>query len=113
MGNTSTSSSTSSTNKQTGPEDQTIFQASLSPILSSQKRRFSVTEAHPSALRNINLDILKNVKSFPLLYASVPDLINPKEGSALAQYFRSRSALDFRNREPDTTSELSFESEKE
>ncbi|PON52267.1 Serine/threonine protein kinase [Trema orientale] len=113
MGTTSTaSSSNSSSSKQTGHEDQIIFQASLSPILSSNQKRYAKTEAHPNALKNINLDMLKNVKNFTLLQASVTDIINHKEGSALAQYFRSLSALDFRNRDPENVSEF-FGSEKE
>lgn len=108
MGN-SASSSNSSSNKQRGHEDQINFQASLSPILRSYQKRFARTEVHPNGLKNINLDILKNVKNSTLLQASVTDIINHKEGSALAQYFRSLSALDFRNRDPENTSE-SFES---
>ncbi|XP_062097559.1 probable serine/threonine-protein kinase At1g54610 [Humulus lupulus] len=108
----SASSSTSSTNKQTKEENQMIFQTYLSPILKSHQKIFARSEAHPKGLKNINLDILKNMKNLTLLEASVTDIMNPKEGSALAQYFRSLSALDFRNRDPEI-SDISFGSERE
>ncbi|EXB64485.1 putative serine/threonine-protein kinase [Morus notabilis] len=113
MGNSASSSTTSSSSKHNiGHEDQ-IFNAYLSPVLSSHQKRFSITQAHPNSLRNINPDVLKNINNFTLLQASVTDIINHKEGSALAQYFRSLSALDFRNHDPEKSSEFSFVADNE
>lgn len=97
--NSASSSTTSLSSKQNMGHEDLIFNAYLSPILSSNQKIFARTEAHPNALRNINPDVLKSIKNFTLLQASVTDIINYKEGSALAQYFRSLSALDFRNRD--------------
>lgn len=97
--NSASSSTTSLSSKQNIGHEDLIFNAYLSPILSSNQKVFARTEAHPNALRNINPDVLKSIKNFTLLQASVTDIINHKEGSALAQYFRSLSALDFRNRD--------------
>ncbi|KAF4371660.1 hypothetical protein F8388_008600 [Cannabis sativa] len=58
----SASSGTSSMNKGVrGEENQMIFQTYLSPILKSDQKRFARSEAHPNGLKNINLDIFKNV----------------------------------------------------
>ncbi|KAL5555816.1 hypothetical protein UlMin_038052 [Ulmus minor] len=89
----------------------TSLPASLSPIFSFYEKRNARIEAHPNALKKINPDILKHVKSHALLHASVIDIINHKEGSAMAQYFRSLS-LDFQNREQGNISEF-FGSDKE
>ncbi|BFG35251.1 hypothetical protein CerSpe_215250 [Prunus speciosa] len=98
MGSNSANSSTSSSFK---PSIYENLRASLSPIIRSHKKRFSTTEGHPNALKNINPDVLKNIKDFPLLQASITDIINHTEGSALSYYRRSHSTLDFRNLDPE------------
>lgn len=98
MGSNSASSITSSSFK---PSIYENLHASLSPISRSHKKRFPTTEGHPTALKNINPDVLKNIKDFPLLHASITDIINHTEGSALSYYRRSHSTLDFRNLDPE------------
>ncbi|KAM0976342.1 hypothetical protein FF1_019317 [Malus domestica] len=96
----SASSSTSSYTFNTSRRSNSIYgnlHASLSPIIRSHQKRFPTTEGHPNALKNINPDILKNINNFALLQASIKDIINHTEGSALSQFRRSHSTLDFRN----------------
>ncbi|XP_034218985.1 probable serine/threonine-protein kinase At1g54610 [Prunus dulcis] len=94
-GSNSASSSTSSNFK---PSIYENLHASFSPTIRSHKKRFPTTEGHPYALKNINPDVLKNIKDFPLLRASITDIA---EGSALSYYHRSHSTLDFRNLDPE------------
>jgi len=62
--------------------------ASISPIFLSSRKISPKTEGHPNAL--------KNIKNYPLLHASILDMINPKEGNDFGQFRRSFSTLDFR-----------------
>ncbi|RHN43035.1 putative protein-serine/threonine kinase CMGC-CDK-CRK7-CDK9 family [Medicago truncatula] len=62
--------------------------ASISPVFPSSRKISPKTEGHPNAL--------KNIKNYPLLHASILDMINPKEGNDFGQFRRSFSTLDFR-----------------
>lgn len=62
--------------------------ASISPVFLSSRKISPKTEGHPNAL--------KNIKNYPLLHASILDMINPKEGNDFGQFRRSFSTLDFR-----------------
>ena len=72
---------------------QRILHESPSPVLRSHKILSPKTEGHHNAL--------KNIKDLTLLHASITDIINPNEGNIFAQYRRSLSEMDFRNRDPD------------
>ncbi|XP_022963422.1 probable serine/threonine-protein kinase At1g54610 [Cucurbita moschata] len=71
------------------------MQMSLSPILQSHGKRSPRTEGHPNAIKNIKNPNL--LQASTLLQASITDIINPKEGSALTYYQRSISTLDLRS----------------
>lgn len=71
------------------------MQMSLSPILQSHGKRSPKTEGHPNAVKNIKNPNL--LQASTLLQASITDIINPKEGSALTYYQRSISTLDLRS----------------
>jgi len=71
--------------------------ASISPVFLSSRKISPKTEGHPNAL--------KNIKNYPLLHASILDMINPKEGNDFGQFRRSFSTLDFRLH-PDKLSSL-------
>ncbi|XP_038880870.1 probable serine/threonine-protein kinase At1g54610 [Benincasa hispida] len=71
------------------------MQMSLSPILQSHGKRSPKTEGHPNAVKNIKNSNL--LQASTLLQASITDIINPKEGSALTYYQRSLSTLDLRS----------------
>ncbi|KAM1052620.1 hypothetical protein FF1_000207 [Malus domestica] len=102
-GNSACSSASSTTFKPSRRSNSIYdnLHASLSPIIRSHQKRFPTTEGHPNALKNINPDILKNINNFALLQASITDIINHTEDSALSQFRRSHSTLDFRNIDPD------------
>lgn len=71
------------------------MEMSLSPILQSHGKRSPKTEGHPNAIKNIKNPNL--LQASTLLQASITDIINPKEGSALTYYQRSLSTLDLRS----------------
>lgn len=97
-------SSSSSSIKPYRPHES--WHASLSPFLGLQQGRSAKTEVHRSAPKNINPNALKSIKSFTLLHASITDIVNPREGNALAPHHRSLSTLDFRNLDPEMISKI-------
>lgn len=79
--------------------EENHLRVSLSPILRTNfKIAPSRTEAHPNATQNI--------KNFPLLQASITDIMQNNNALGNPQYRRSISTLDFRTLDPEKISKL-------
>lgn len=62
-------------------------------------QNFTLTEGHPSALKNI-----QNYST--LLQASIADIVNHRQGNAFAPFSRSLSNLDFRTLDAERIAKL-------